>query len=196
VLCVERFDRVWKDNFLYRIPQEDMCQALGISPIQKYERDGGPSIQIIMQLLENSNNVEQDRVNLFKIAMINDLLFNTDGHAKNISLYRVRRGYALTPFYDILSAHFIFEQDPKLYANLRSSWSVNKKFKYNEISLSDWNQEAFDSNLTQEEFDKILSDLSDGIDKVDSVSFSGDVDIKMLKSIKTGLKRRAKVLGL
>jgi serine/threonine-protein kinase HipA len=196
VLCIKRFDRVWKDNFLFRIPQEDMCQALGISPIQKYERDGGPSIQSIMHLLENSNNAKSDRINLFKTAMINDLLFNTDGHAKNISIYRVRKGYALTPFYDLLSAHFIFEQDSKLYENLRSSWSVNKKFKYSQISLSDWNQEAIDSNLTQDEFEEILTDLSSGIKKVDSVTFSKDVDLKILKSIQTGLKRRANVLGL
>jgi serine/threonine-protein kinase HipA len=38
VLAVERFDRRWsKDNsWLMRLPQEDMCQALGIAPANKY----------------------------------------------------------------------------------------------------------------------------------------------------------------
>jgi len=44
VLVVERFDRRWSsDNqWLMRLPQEDMCQALGYSPALKYESHGGP----------------------------------------------------------------------------------------------------------------------------------------------------------
>ena len=43
VLVVERFDRAWTDDGrLLRVPQEDLCQALGASPTRKYEADGGP----------------------------------------------------------------------------------------------------------------------------------------------------------
>jgi len=51
VLVVERFDRRWiearsgKPSWLARLPQEDFCQALGISPEQKYESAGGPGIR-------------------------------------------------------------------------------------------------------------------------------------------------------
>ncbi len=43
VLSVKRFDREWSNKILYRIPQEDLCQTLGVSPEHKYESDGGPS---------------------------------------------------------------------------------------------------------------------------------------------------------
>ena len=83
VLSVERFDRIWKENILRRIPQEDFCQATGTSPILKYERKGGPSLRKMMTLLSSSNNATADRRRFFKTALFNDLIHNTDSHAKN-----------------------------------------------------------------------------------------------------------------
>ena len=37
VIVVERFDRVWREDVLYRLPQEDICQALGVPPLRKYQ---------------------------------------------------------------------------------------------------------------------------------------------------------------
>jgi serine/threonine-protein kinase HipA len=51
-LYVERFDRkADADGNVFRIHQEDMCQALGISPVAKYEDNGGPSVAGIVRLL-------------------------------------------------------------------------------------------------------------------------------------------------
>ena len=44
VIVVERFDRTWQEGVLYRLPQEDICQALGVPPLRKYQSDGGPGI--------------------------------------------------------------------------------------------------------------------------------------------------------
>ena len=41
-LVVERFDRRLGDGWIMRLPQEDICQALGYSPNIKYESDGAP----------------------------------------------------------------------------------------------------------------------------------------------------------
>lgn len=45
-LVVERFERRWRNDKqgLIRLPQEDMCQATGTAPNQKYESEGGPGI--------------------------------------------------------------------------------------------------------------------------------------------------------
>lgn len=105
VLSVERFDRMKVENGLYRIPQEDMCQALGISSGAKYESDGGPSIQQVMGLLKQSSNPEQDRETFFTAQMLFWLLAAPDGHGKNFSLFiKPNNTIALTPLYDILSA--------------------------------------------------------------------------------------------
>ena len=52
VLIVERFDRQWSSDktWLMRLPQEDLCQALGYSPNLKYEADGGPGIAEIYKI--------------------------------------------------------------------------------------------------------------------------------------------------
>lgn len=107
-LIVERFDRTpSSDNsWIIRLPQEDMCQATGTSPLQKYQADGGPGIASIMEILLGSKNAEQDRINFFKTEILFWLLAATDGHAKNFSIaLRPGGGYRATPIYDVLSAH-------------------------------------------------------------------------------------------
>jgi serine/threonine-protein kinase HipA len=198
ILCVERFDRVWKDNFLHRIPQEDLCQALGVSPQRKYERDGGPALNDVMKLLVNSNNANEDTKTLFKLAMLNDLLHNTDGHSKNVSIYVVRSGFTLTPMYDIMSAHFIKNNNPERYKLLRSSWSVNNKFLYREIGLKDWEMESIKCGMKKEIFEEICDEFSQGIEALQKKDFQGpkDLDLEQLELILNGVKARAKTLAL
>lgn len=106
VLVVERFDRRWKNNRLWRLPQEDCCQALGVSGALKYQADGGPSIIDIMQLLEGSLNPQQDRYNFFKTQILFLLLAAIDGHAKNFSIHLLPQGrFQLTPCYDVMSIY-------------------------------------------------------------------------------------------
>ena len=54
VIVVERFDRVRREDALYRLPQEDICQAFGFPPNQKYQSDGGPSMKEIFELLDST----------------------------------------------------------------------------------------------------------------------------------------------
>lgn len=105
-LIAERFDRrLSRDkSWIVRLPQEDMCQATGTSPLKKYQMDGGPSITTIMEILSGSDNASKDRNTFFKTQIIFWLLAATDGHAKNFSLTHLpERHYHLTPLYDVLS---------------------------------------------------------------------------------------------
>jgi serine/threonine-protein kinase HipA len=108
VLVVERFDRRPSSDrkWLMRLPQEDMCQAMGVSPAMKYEKDGGPGIRKIMDLLLGSNKPESDRPGFFKTQVVFWMLCAIDGHAKNFSIFlEPKGGYRLTPSYDVLSAY-------------------------------------------------------------------------------------------
>ena len=69
ILVVERFDRKWIKDQLIRLPQEDMCQALGVSPYQKYQSEGGPGIVTIAKLLDISTDV-QDKLSFFKAQLV------------------------------------------------------------------------------------------------------------------------------
>lgn len=117
VLTVERFDRRWfqanGDNELFLLPQEDMCQATGTPPHLKYEADGGPGIDRIMELLNGSSHREQDKRTFFQAQVLFWMLCATDGHAKNFSLAIEAQGnYRLTPLYDVLSAYPILGEGP------------------------------------------------------------------------------------
>jgi len=107
VLIVERFDRKKSGHgeYFLRLPQEDMCQAMGVSPTAKYEVDGGPGMQQILELLRGSRCHEKDRHDFFKAQILFWILAATDGHAKNFSIFHERESlYRMTPLYDILSA--------------------------------------------------------------------------------------------
>lgn len=106
VLVVERFDRQWtRDGRLLRRPQEDMCQALSVPPTLKYQADGGPDNQQIMELLKGSDDPLHDQRAYLRAQMTFWLLGATDGHAKNFSIFLTPGGrFRMTPLYDVLTA--------------------------------------------------------------------------------------------
>jgi len=141
VLVVERFDRKISQDGSYwlRLPQEDMCQALGKPSTLKYESDGGPGMAEILTLLRGSSVSNQDRRSFFKTQIIFWMLAATDGHAKNFSLFHEVSGtYRMTPIYDVLStwpimgkkANQLSPHDAKLAMAFKSK---NVHYKLKEI---------------------------------------------------------------
>jgi serine/threonine-protein kinase HipA len=61
VLVVERFDRLKHEGLVLRVHQEGMCQALGLHPDRKYQKDGGPTRTYIVRLLDNSSAAAEDQ---------------------------------------------------------------------------------------------------------------------------------------
>ena len=104
-LVVARYDRArLPDCDWYRIHQEDMCQALGVPPLRKYQSDGGPTPADIAALLWRcSNEPEADVRHFFDGLLYNWLIVNTDGHAKNYSLLITADQVRLAPLYDLCS---------------------------------------------------------------------------------------------
>ncbi len=102
---IERYDRQrMADGELQRVHQEDFCQALGVPPDQKYEKEGGPTLQQCFSLLRDTSvrPLADVRV-LLQWVIFNYLIGNADAHGKNISLLLTEQGPALAPFYDLLS---------------------------------------------------------------------------------------------
>ncbi len=62
VLVVERFDRVGSSDGtrLFRLMQEDFCQATGTSPLVKYENEGGPGLKQLFTLAQQSLDTGRD----------------------------------------------------------------------------------------------------------------------------------------
>jgi serine/threonine-protein kinase HipA len=87
-LVVERFDRQFERSpsgirWIARLPQEDLCQAKGIPAQQKYERDGGPGIKSVLELLAGGEAPAYDSLIFAKAQLAFWLLAAPDGHAKN-----------------------------------------------------------------------------------------------------------------
>lgn len=110
VLVVERFDRAWRGEQLLRLPQEDFCQALSTPPSRKYQNQQGPGAVDILRRLKASDAPREDQAAFFKSQVLFWLMGATDGHAKNFSIFLRPNGrFAMTPFYDVLSAQPAFD---------------------------------------------------------------------------------------
>jgi serine/threonine-protein kinase HipA len=105
-IVVERYDRLRTDGGFTRIHQEDLCQALGIPPTHKYENEGGPGVDAVVDLLRsNSRAAAEDIETLVGALALNWIIGGTDGHAKNYSILIGEGGTVrLAPLYDIASA--------------------------------------------------------------------------------------------
>lgn len=121
VLVVERFDRVVSSDGkrLFRLIQEDFCQATGTSPLIKYENEGGPGLRQIFTLVQQSQAAESDQRNLMASQILFWMLRAPDGHAKNFSI-QLQAGHAgrfrLTPMYDVMSAYPVIGDGPNQWA--------------------------------------------------------------------------------
>ena len=131
-LIIERFDRRWtKDGRLLRIPQEDFCQALSVPPTVKYQRDGGPNLVKILDLLKGSDDPTRDQQTVLKAQVFFWLIGATDGHAKNFSIFLGPGGsYHLTPLYDILTGQPSLDAGQIDQRQFRLAMSVGKNRHY------------------------------------------------------------------
>ncbi|NHZ99971.1 type II toxin-antitoxin system HipA family toxin [Massilia sp. CCM 8734] len=121
VLVVERFDRALSANGkqLFRLVQEDFCQATGSSPLVKYENEGGPGLQQMFTLLQQSQQAVTDMRTLMASQLLFWMLRAPDGHAKNFSIQLLagEGRFKLTPIYDVMSAYPVIGAGPNQWAD-------------------------------------------------------------------------------
>ncbi len=150
---VERYDRIkTTDGTIKRLHQEDFCQALGIMPELKYEREGGPGIQKSMGLLENfsSQPVADQRSFLHRIVF-NYLIGNADAHGKNFSFLYKRNTPDLSPAYDMLCT--------AIYPNLaqKMAMRIGKEYDPDKVFFRHWSQLVPDTASAKKNLEKELT---------------------------------------
>lgn len=120
VLIVERFDRTRSADGkqLFRLVQEDFCQATGTSPLAKYENEGGPGLQQIFTLLKQSQQADSDMHTLMATQLLFWMLRAPDGHAKNFSIQLLagEGRFKMTPLYDVMSAYPVMGNGPNQWS--------------------------------------------------------------------------------
>jgi serine/threonine-protein kinase HipA len=171
-LIVERFDRKLShdETMLFRLPQEDMCQALGFSPNLKYQSDGGPGIEKIMRLLLGSADPMKDRDNFFRSQILFFLLAAIDGHAKNFSLHIEPGGqYRLTPLYDIISAFPLIQKTQLRAKNIKMAMALKGKsnhYNWAEIQRRHFFSMAAIANYSVERAEEIMDEMLEKVEFV------------------------------
>ena len=163
-LCylIERYDRKMEQDHLKRIHQEDFCQALGLMPSQKYQKDGGyVSLKKCFHfIIENSSYPQNDITALIKWVVYNLIIGNCDAHAKNLSMLINENGYyQLAPFYDILSTVVYPELSRELAMKIGNEYSLNN------IQKSHWEKLVQDIQIPILFFKEISIELCSSIHK-------------------------------
>lgn len=201
VLIVERFDRLLTtDNRLLRLPQEDCCQALSISPNLKYQTDGGPGIEDILQLLQGSDDPTADQRLFLKANIVFWLLGATDGHAKNFSVFLSPGGrFRMTPLYDVISAQPSVDVKQILWKQFRLAMPIGAKphYKIMWIAPRHFFETAEKSGVGKKVVADVIEELRDSaLAVVDSVisKLPKPFPEPVALSIGQGIKRRLRSL--
>ena len=166
-LVIERFDRSWRaDGTLFRLPQEDFCQALSVPPTRKYQSDGGPSLKDILTLLKGADDPQADQMAVLKAQILFWLISATDGHAKNFSVFLGPEGtYRLTPLYDILTAQpsLAAGQVERKQMKLAMSVGTNNHYRIDEIHGRHFLQMADKVGLSKTLVHDALAQMHDAV---------------------------------
>ncbi|MGA7780918.1 MAG: type II toxin-antitoxin system HipA family toxin [Paraburkholderia sp.] len=207
VLIVERFDRRLSSDasWLLRLPQEDMCQASGTPALQKYQADGGPGIEDIIDVLSGSERAALDRRNFYMTQMLFWLLAASDGHAKNFSIAHLSGNrYASTPLYDVLSAHPIIGRGAHHLAaqKVKLAMAVQSKERHyliNQIQRRHWVAQGQRIGFSEAEVEEMIGDLTmrtkDAIDEVAAL-LPRDFPMDVAEAIFNGMLRLNKKLAM
>ena len=206
VVVIERYDRVRMKGAnrlaldagggqVRRVHQEDCCQALAAMPQSKYQNQGGPGINDIMQLLSGSAKPSEDRDRFMRAQALNFVIGGSDAHAKNYALLLSRRGrFRLAPLYDIISLLPYLERrrDCKL------AMSIDGQYRFDKIAPRHWERQARTAGYTPDrmlaQIRDVIARLPDEASALQTVFASEGLESEDLDKLITCLTNRCQVL--
>jgi serine/threonine-protein kinase HipA len=153
VLVVERYDRRIENEQVTRLHQEDMCQAIGLRPKDKYDI-GRPSERMARLLREFADSPRTETARLFQQIAFRAVVGDADGHGKNYSLLLDNGRVTLAPLYDSLCT-LIY---PELSATMGAP--VDTQSTLLKVDRAALLAEATAMRLTHSEADESLDQLA------------------------------------
>ena len=169
VLMVQRFDRIYSDDFVTRVHIIDGCQMLNLPPSYKYEQNfgstrdvrhirEGASFQKLFGMTKECSVPAVAQLELLHWAMFNLIIGNSDAHGKNFSFFIDKRGLKPTPFYDMLCV-MMYDFDHNLAMAYGDEFNPDEVFAY---QLREFAQEI---EINYKLVSKVLIKLCDKIIK-------------------------------
>ncbi|MEY4511762.1 MAG: hypothetical protein RLZZ450_3884, partial [Pseudomonadota bacterium] len=207
-IVVQRYDRVQPDVqrtgrsrkratiAVVRLHQEDMCQALGVSPALKYQNEGGPSAAQIVKLLREHSRRASDDVSIFVDALIfNWLIAGTDAHAKNYSLLHGRGpGVRLAPLYDLASALPYPQLDQR---RLTLAMKIGGRYTLREVSTESFRRFGVELGLRGDEVVarvvQLATDVNTQVSRVRDQAREHGLTHPMIDKVAAAIEKRAAV---
>jgi len=179
-LLIERFDRVWKKDFVERLHVIDGCQMLDLPPTYKYEQNFGTSRDVeyiregvsFKKIFESSKKCTVPAVaqlELLNWAMFNLILGNSDAHGKNFSFFVEKKGIKTTPFYDMLCV-MMYDFDHNLAMAYGDEFNPNEVYAYQLQKFAD--EVVINHKLVAK---VLLKQSSDILKKVEEGILEGEV---------------------
>ena len=162
VLVVERFDRAQRGDRVVRVHHEDLCQALGVPPDNKYQADGGPSPSRITELFQRESTDPTLDARQFRDALIfNWAIAAPDAHAKNYSLLLDQGDVRLAPLYDVIS-YLPYATEP--WPKIRTAMRIGRDYTLRKADQpAAWERTADTLGLDREEMlrriDEMIRDI-------------------------------------
>lgn len=158
VLVAERYDRRREATEVVRLHQEDLCQALGIRPIEKY-RIGRPS-ERIARLLRRLADSPSDAVRgLLRQVAFRCIVGDEDGHGKNYSVLLDSGHVNLAPLYDSICT-LVY---PELTGTMATP--IGRQVHLAKVDSTALIEEAAAMGIPQAEADRILRALAENLRK-------------------------------
>lgn len=199
-IVVERYDRITAQGATRRVHQEDFCQALGVSPSQKYEDLGGPGISALVDVFrarQPRSSADRSARRILEGVFFNWLVVGPDAHAKNYSVLLEGGSVALAPLYDIAS----ITPYPDRYnpASVKLAQSVCGKSRVADIVGSDWREQGrvggLDGAMFLERTHEILEDATASLTEVCAEAAARAIDSEYVALYEASLLTRFEAAG-
>ncbi len=156
---VSRYDRViLQDGTVAKIHQEDFCQALGVDKLNKYQKDGGPSLSTCFSVLNRCAVPHAAKSEFLKMVAFNVCTGNVDFHGKNFSILYSGEKPSLSPCYDLVPVTIY----PKC-KNTKMSMDIGGAFDINSITVKNIKALADTVNINRRTVSDIFEDVCSNI---------------------------------
>lgn len=191
-----------KSTPIYRVHQEDLCQALGVHPSRKYQNDGGPGPREVLELLRSSvgggrgNAVKEDSDTFVGALIFSWIIGGTDAHAKNFSILIGGDGLVrLAPLYDVASIFAYTHIDP---SKAKLAMSIGGEYRLRDVSWTSWRRFAASMRLSADDLigraRSMAADLPDALCEEMANARAGGLDHRVLDRLASALIDRARRL--
>lgn len=175
---IERFDRAPDGVLARRLHCEDLAQALGLGPDDKYQ----PTVKQIMRLLAQVDHGTRLREQFLAQLVFNVLVGNADAHAKNYSILLRPTGIEFAPVYDVVPVALYPQFDQDLAMRIAGARRPSA------VRFDHWRKLAREADLDPDEVVELVRVIATGVAEGNDQAWD-DLDSDQADLLRTSVAR-------